>query len=187
MNVNEVIKHPILTEKTYAQMAKNVYTFAVDKRTNKSEVKKVVEFIFDVKVEKVNISTVDKKAAKLGRYKGFKPGYKKAVVTLKEGSTIQIFPDDTISEPNAVEQEPKKKAKKAKSKELTEKEKEIEAKVLEKLKSKKSKADKVIEKAEDVVLEVEEKANEVIDKVETTIKDEVEKVVDKIKDKESEE
>lgn len=52
MNINEVIKYPVLTEKSeIARTNQNVYTFVVDKRTNKIEVKKAVEFIFDVKVK----------------------------------------------------------------------------------------------------------------------------------------
>ena len=98
MNVNEVIKHPILTEKTYAQMAEGVYTFSVDVRTNRAEVKKAVEFIFGVKVEKVNIISVPKKATKLGRSQGFTNRIKKAIVYLADGA-INIFPDDVASAP----------------------------------------------------------------------------------------
>ncbi len=94
MNRNEVIKYPILSEKTYAQMENNVFTFAVDFRTNKIEVKKTVEFIFGVKVKKVNIATVAKKPTKLGRFAGFTNRYKKAVITLSEG-TINLFPEES--------------------------------------------------------------------------------------------
>ncbi|WP_127943001.1 MULTISPECIES: 50S ribosomal protein L23 [unclassified Mycoplasma] len=100
MHVSEVIKSPVLTEKTYRQMAQQIYTFAVDPRTNKSEVKRAVEFIFNVKVKKVNIIKVDRKPKKMGRFAGFKPGYKKAIVTLKEGS-IAIFPEDKDAQPTA--------------------------------------------------------------------------------------
>ncbi len=93
MNKNEVIKYPILTEKTYSQMDKGIYTFACDFRTNKTEVKKTVEFIFDVKVAKVNIANVSKKATKLGRFAGFTNRYKKAIITLSEG-TINLFPEE---------------------------------------------------------------------------------------------
>lgn len=109
MHLNEVIKHPILSEKTYQQMASGVYTFAVDFRTNKAEVKKVVEHIFDVKVEKVNIQTVQKKPKKIGRFEGFTNRYKKAIVTLVEGHVINIFPEEVVAEePKATkEKEPK--------------------------------------------------------------------------------
>ena len=93
MNINEVIKYPILTEKTYAKMPEGVYSFAVDFRTNKSEVKKVIEHIFDVKVKKVNIQTIQKKPKKVGKFEGFTNRYKKVIVTLSEG-TINIFPDE---------------------------------------------------------------------------------------------
>ncbi|MGL5357460.1 MAG: 50S ribosomal protein L23 [Metamycoplasmataceae bacterium] len=98
MNINHIIKYPLLTEKTYQQMGKNIYTFVVDKKATKIEIKKAVQFIFDVKVDRVNIMNVDKKYKKLGKYEGFKPGYKKAIVTLSEGS-IKILPDDNFAQP----------------------------------------------------------------------------------------
>ena len=125
MNVNEVIKYPILSEKTYLQMANGVYTFAVDKRTNKAEIKKVVEFIFDVKVSRVNVMNVSKKAKRIGKYDGFVSGYKKAIVKLSEG-TINIFPDDAMEAPV----ETKAVAKKAPvKKEMSEAEKKAAAKI----------------------------------------------------------
>ena len=93
MNISEVIKYPILTEKTYAQVPNDVYAFAVDLKTNRTEVKKAVEFIFQVKVAKVNIINIDKKPAQLGRSKGFKSKVKKAIVILKEGK-INLYPED---------------------------------------------------------------------------------------------
>lgn len=135
MNHNEVIKYPILSEKTYAQMANHVYTFAVDKRTNKTEVKKVIELIFDVKVSKVNIFTVPKKAKKLGRFEGFTNGYKKAIVTLKDGA-INIFPEESIEETS------KPKAKKAtENKEVSEAEQKAADKIAAKLAEKEVKTE----------------------------------------------
>ncbi|UWD34291.1 50S ribosomal protein L23 [Mesomycoplasma molare] len=132
MNINEIIKYPILTEKSYSKMNEGVYVFAVDRRTNRSEVKKAVEFIFDVKVEKVNIFNVPKKATKLGRFKGFTNSYKKAIVKLVEGQTIAILNEDvdTISaseENNLKVEETKKEVKTSKSAE------EVAKKVSEKL------------------------------------------------------
>ncbi|ENY68838.1 50S ribosomal protein L23 [Metamycoplasma auris 15026] len=95
MNINQVIKYPILTEKSeIARTNQNVYTFAVDRRTNKIEVKKAVEFIFDVKVLKVNIINYDKKPARLGRFSGFKNAVKKAIVYLDEKSKILLFAEE---------------------------------------------------------------------------------------------
>lgn len=88
----EIIKRPIITEKTSDLMAKeNKYTFAVDKKANKIEVKYAVKQIFNVEVEKVNIINVLPKRRRVGRYEGKKPGYKKAIVKLAPGHTIELF------------------------------------------------------------------------------------------------
>lgn len=112
MNINEVIKYPILSEKTYKQMAEGVYTFAVDPRTNRAEVKKVVEYIFDVKVDRVNIINVDKKPKKMGKFQGFTNKVKKAVVYLAEG-VINIFPDESapVEEVKETKEETSKEVK----------------------------------------------------------------------------
>ncbi|MCP4354178.1 MAG: 50S ribosomal protein L23 [Proteobacteria bacterium] len=162
MNVNEVIKYPILSEKSYQQMATGVYTFAVDFRTNKAEVKKVVEHIFDVKVAKVNIATVQKKPKKVGRFDGFTNRYKKAVVTLSEG-VINIFPEE-------VEEKPKEKVtKKEKKKEISEAEKraaeKIAAKEKEKLASKDVKKETKVDKT-DVKAQVKKETKEEVKKTE---------------------
>ena len=126
MHLNEVIKHPILSEKTYQQMASGVYTFAVDFKTNKAEVKKVVEHIFDVKVEKVNIQTVQKKPKRIGRFNGFTNRYKKAIVTLVEGHVINIFPEEAVEEVKPTKEE--------KPKEMSEAEKKAAEKIAAKAK-----------------------------------------------------
>ncbi|MCV3753568.1 50S ribosomal protein L23 [Mycoplasma enhydrae] len=129
MNINEVIKYPVLTEKSeIARSNHNVYTFVVDKRTNKIEVKKAVEFIFDVKVEKVNIMNYDKKPAKLGRYQGFKNAVKKAIVYLDENSKIVLFAEEAKEAQKAAE-ETKKEAKKDEPKEISEAEKKAAEKI----------------------------------------------------------
>lgn len=141
MHISEVIKRPILTEKSYAQMKDGIYTFAVDKRTNKAEVKKVVEFIFEVKVEKVNIITVSKKPKNLGRFKGFVAGYKKAIVTLKEGSTISMFQEQEVAQPEV-------KVKETKEKVVSDAEQRAAAKIAAKAKEKEestSKSEKTTE------------------------------------------
>lgn len=91
MNLHDVIKYPYLSEKSSKNYDQGIYVFAVDKRTNKAEVKHVVEFIFKVKVAKVNIIPVRKKPKKVGKFAGFKSAYKKAIVTLQDGYSIQIF------------------------------------------------------------------------------------------------
>lgn len=88
----DIIKRPIVTENTTDMMEDNKYVFDVDVRSNKTEVKKAVEEIFDVKVEKVNIINVKKKAKRYGRHSGFTARRKKAVVKLtKESKAIEFF------------------------------------------------------------------------------------------------
>lgn len=157
MNINEVIKYPILSEKSYQQMAAGIYTFAVDFRTNKSEVKKVVEHIFDVKVGKVNISNIKKKPKKVGKFNGFTNRYKKAIVTLSEG-VINIFPEDA-------EEAPKEKAvKKSEKKEISEAEKKAAAKIAAKAKAKEAKAKEVeVKEAKATELKTETKKEEKVE------------------------
>lgn len=85
-NAYDLIKRPIITERTTDMMADKKYVFEVDVRTNKTAVKKAVEEIFGVKVASVNIITVKKKPARYGRYQGFTARKKKAIVTLSEDS-----------------------------------------------------------------------------------------------------
>ena len=89
---SEIIKKPIITEKSMILVENdNKYTFSVDKRANKVQIKKAVEELFNVKVVKVNkINTLAKKK-RVGQHSGFKPAITKAIVTLAEGSKIEIF------------------------------------------------------------------------------------------------
>lgn len=88
----DIIKRPIITEKSSDLIAKdNKYTFVVDKNANKTEVKYAVKQLFNVEVEKVNIINVLPKKRRVGRFLGKKPGYKKAIVKLAPGNTIELF------------------------------------------------------------------------------------------------
>ena len=87
-----ILKHPMITEKiTAMQDAHNQYAFVVDKNANKIEIKKEVENRFDVKVLKVNTMNIRGKIKTQGRFSGRKASWKKAVVTLKKGFTIEFF------------------------------------------------------------------------------------------------
>ena len=90
MNI-EIIKAPIITEKTNNLTSENVYVFKVDKKANKTEIKQVIEKKFNVKVESVNTVNVDGKKKRVGKYTGYTSSYKKAYVKLKEGSTIEFY------------------------------------------------------------------------------------------------
>ncbi|WP_129019817.1 MULTISPECIES: 50S ribosomal protein L23 [Edaphocola] len=96
MRLSEVLVRPVITEKVNGQMEKqNRYTFVVDKRSNKLEIKEAVENFYNVKVEEVNTMVVPAKNksrfTKAGYVQGRKPAYKKAVVTLLDGETIDLF------------------------------------------------------------------------------------------------
>lgn len=87
-----IIIKPIITEASIEALELRKYTFAVAKDANKVEIAKAVEELFDVKVEKVNTMHVKGKSRRMGRYTGYTPDWKKAVVTLKEGEkTIEFF------------------------------------------------------------------------------------------------
>ncbi len=88
----EIIKKPVITENSMDQMADRKYTFEVAKDANKIEIKKAVEEIFGVKVEKVTTMRVLGKIKRMGANSGKRPDWKKAVVKLTEGSkTIEFF------------------------------------------------------------------------------------------------
>lgn len=88
----DIIKKPIITEKTMSQAAEKKYTFEVAKEVNKIEIKKAVEEVFGVNVKKVNTMIVLGKIKKQGVHVGKRPDWKKAIVTLTDASkTIEFF------------------------------------------------------------------------------------------------
>jgi len=92
MLASEIIKRPIITEKSMLLVEnENKYTFSVDKRANKVQIANAVEELFDVKVVKVNKMNVTPKKKRVGQHQGYKPHMTKAIVTLAEGSKIEIF------------------------------------------------------------------------------------------------
>ena len=92
MYVYEIIKRPIDTEKTRYQAEEGKYTFEVDRRANKHQVKEAVEQIFDVEVLYVNVINVPAKRGRYGRRMVTrKPAWKKAIVTLAPGERIDVF------------------------------------------------------------------------------------------------
>jgi large subunit ribosomal protein L23 len=88
----EVIIRPVISEHSYDVMENNVYTFEVAKDANKVEIRQAIEAIFDVTVTKVNTLNVKPKP-KRQRFatRGYTRTWKKAMITLKEGDTIEIF------------------------------------------------------------------------------------------------
>ena len=87
----EIIIRPIITEHSYDMMEENTYTFEVAKDANKVEIRQAVEAIFDVTVVKVNTLNVKPKTKRVRYQEGKTRSWKKAMVTLKEGDTIELF------------------------------------------------------------------------------------------------
>ena len=92
MNVYDVIRRPLVTEKSnIGREEDNVVTFAVDPRANKHEIQRAVEDLFDVKVVAVRTMRMPRKSRRVGKFMGRKPEWKKAIVRLTEGQTIEFF------------------------------------------------------------------------------------------------
>ncbi len=92
MNSYDILRRPVLTEKSYGNIPAKTYTFEVAKDANKVQIKNAVEEIFGVKVEKVTTSTVKGKLRRQGRTQGYTPTWKKAVVRLTADSkAIEFF------------------------------------------------------------------------------------------------
>ncbi|MDO4944040.1 MAG: 50S ribosomal protein L23 [Ruminococcus sp.] len=88
---HDIIIKPIITEDSMERLQNGKYTFKVAKDANKVEIAKAVEEIFDVKVANVNTMNVKGKEKRMGRYTGFRPDWKKAIVTLEGDKTIEFF------------------------------------------------------------------------------------------------
>jgi large subunit ribosomal protein L23 len=91
LHPNEVLLAPVVTEKAYGGVEAGKYAFRVHQDAHKTQVRQAVEELFDVKVERVNISMVRPKPKRRGVHRGTKPGWKKAIVQLRQGDTIELF------------------------------------------------------------------------------------------------
>ena len=89
-NYRDIIKAPIITEKSSTLAQNNTYVFSVDIKSNKTQIKDAIEKIFNVKVENVNTINVKPKKKRVGRYAGKTQRVKKAIVKLKDGSSIEL-------------------------------------------------------------------------------------------------
>ncbi len=90
-NPRDILKKPLITEKSMDLVEDNKYTFIVDLKSNKIEIKKAVEELFKVKVEKVNTMRYKGRMTRVRGRLGYTQDYKKAIVTLKQGDKIEIF------------------------------------------------------------------------------------------------
>lgn len=91
MHIYEVLRRPIISEKSTALLAQNKYAFEVARDANKPQVKEAVEKAFKVKVLSVNVISVPGKMRRAGRGRGMTSPWRKAVVTLEQGHKIELF------------------------------------------------------------------------------------------------
>jgi large subunit ribosomal protein L23 len=90
----DILKYPIITDKATRLLENNKYTFIVDLYSTKISIKNAIEYLFDVTVKKVNTSHLPKKKKRVGKYNGWKPQNKKAVVTLVKNNRINLFAEN---------------------------------------------------------------------------------------------
>jgi large subunit ribosomal protein L23 len=91
MHASQILLAPIVSEKSYAGTSVGKYTFRVHEDAHRTQVRQAVEELFEVEVARVNILKVQPKPKRRGTIKGTKQGWKKAIVQLKPGHTIEFF------------------------------------------------------------------------------------------------
>ncbi len=91
LNPHQVLLAPVVSEKSYSLIEDRKYSFRVHKEAHKTQVRQAVEEAFGVKVERVNIVHVKAKPKRRGLTRGKRPGWKKAIVQLRHGETIEVF------------------------------------------------------------------------------------------------
>ena len=91
LHPNEILLAPVVSEKSYSLIEDQKYVFKVHKDAHKTQIRQAVEQLFDVHVTSVNVSKVQPKSKRRGMTKGYRPGFKKAIVQVREGETIPIF------------------------------------------------------------------------------------------------
>ena len=91
LHPNEVLLAPVVSEKSYSLIEDRKYSFRVHPDAHKTQIRQAVEELFDVKVQAVNVIKVQSKPKRRGLHRGIRPGWKKAIVQVREGDTIEIF------------------------------------------------------------------------------------------------
>ena len=92
-NLADLVLRPIVTEKATILLEQNKYVFEVLPKATKPEIKAAIESLFEVKVIGVNTLRLPRKKRRVGKFIGYKPQYKRAVVTLADGDSITLFPE----------------------------------------------------------------------------------------------
>ncbi|MBW4650809.1 MAG: 50S ribosomal protein L23 [Kastovskya adunca ATA6-11-RM4] len=89
----DLVLRPIVTEKATMLLEQNQYVFEVVPKATKPEIKAAIQSLFDVKVISVNTLRPPRKQRRVGKFLGYKPQYKRAIVTLSPGDSITLFPE----------------------------------------------------------------------------------------------
>jgi large subunit ribosomal protein L23 len=93
-NLIDLIKYPVITDKATKLLESNQYSFATDLKSNKSQIKSAIEYLFNVKVISVNTQNPPQRQRRVGKFMGTKPSYKKAIITLATGNSINLFSEN---------------------------------------------------------------------------------------------
>jgi large subunit ribosomal protein L23 len=91
LDPRQIVIAPVVSEKSYSLIEDNKYSFRVHARAHKTQIRQAVEELFGVKVVSVNVLKVQPKPKRRGWTRGRRPGWKKAIVELREGDKIEIF------------------------------------------------------------------------------------------------
>jgi large subunit ribosomal protein L23 len=89
----DLVRRPIVTEKATMLLENNQYTFEVDPRATKTQIKAAIQELFSVSVTGISTQNPPRKKKRMGKFMGYKPLYKRAVVTLADGDSITLFPE----------------------------------------------------------------------------------------------
>ena len=89
-----IIKYPLITDKSTRLLEMNQYSFIVDRLSDKITIKTTIESLFQVKVIKINTCRLPRQKKRVGKYSGWKPQYKKAIVSLAKGDVINLFTEN---------------------------------------------------------------------------------------------
>nr|WCH57161.1 ribosomal protein L23 [Hypnea musciformis] len=90
----DIVKYPVITDKSTQLLEENKYTFAVDDQAHKKDIKKTIEHTFNIKIKTINTCNRHPKKKRVGKFIGYKKRYKKAIITLEKNYSIQLFPDN---------------------------------------------------------------------------------------------
>ena len=90
----DLVKYPIITDKATKLLELNQYTFAIDPKSSKPQLKSAIEYLFNVKVVSINTLNPPRKQRRIGKFIGNKSHYKKAIITLAKGNSINLFSEN---------------------------------------------------------------------------------------------